>query len=99
MVDDDDNAIWERITENKAKEYYYIFQELKAQKDEDVKRVDEWRALETRTDEQQRKLVRITSPDFGDGDQYVKDELFIKVGEDVEDIFKAFKYWKCEGTA
>jgi len=47
-------------------------------------------------EEEKRKFEIFTQADFGDGDQYVKDRLFVECGEDVEDIFIAFKFYKCD---
>ena len=67
---------------------------------EDKKNVSEWaNNLADLSEENKRKYAIFTAAEFGDGEQYVKDLLFIEEGEDVEDMMKAFTFYKCDATS
>lgn len=90
----------ERISKEQAFKYWATYQRLRGEVLEEKKNVPEWtNNLANLSEEEKRKYAIFTASEFGDGEQYVKDMLFIEEGEDVEDMMKAFTYYKCDGTA
>ena len=67
---EDDNAIYERITKDQAFKFFGIYQKLKGQMQEDVKKKDEWiqKGREALSEDEQKQFDTFTSPDFGDGE-------------------------------
>ena len=97
-VDDDQNQreIKDQIPELQAKEYLNTWIRIQNDHQTEVNRLKRIQDDPNNTPEDQEKINTILNFSADEETQYLKDLLFIETGEDVEDIFYAFKAHKLQ---
>ena len=98
-IDFDDEAfagdIKEKIKEYQAREYLQAWDKIVSEHEATLNRLKQLKASGGEVNEVDQDLMdMLLDQDQQTEDTYKKDKLFIETGEDVEDIFAAFKAWK-----
>lgn len=97
-IDFDDEAfggdIKERISKIQTEEYLDAWNRIVQQHDEELKRLQGLKNSANVSPEDLTLMDVLLDQDQQTEDTYKKDKLFIETGEDVEDIFAAFKAYK-----
>lgn len=75
-----------------ATQYMEVYKRIDADLKQNIQETEIKRSNGTASPEEIAFLGRVASPE--EQQQYIKDKLFIETGEDVEDIFLAFKHHK-----
>ena len=70
---------------------------LKIQQDfkADQEDLEQKKRNNTLTEDEKKKMAKICGVSEEEAMEVQKDQLFIESGEDVEDLFLAFKHYKC----
>lgn len=95
-ADEDDDKIQDRISEYEARKYMDMWSKIKTGFGHEKQRLSQLRASGGATPEDIAKMSKILDVSAEEQVNLQKDLLFIESGEDVEDIFLAFKYYKLE---
>lgn len=86
----------EKISEFEARKYLEIWNNIKTSFAHEKQRLSQLRSTGGATPEDQAKMSKILDVEPAEQLNLQKDLLFIETGEDVEDIFLAFKHFKLE---
>ena len=95
----EDNEVYnveEKISEFEARKYLEIWNNIKTSFAHEKQRLSQLRSTGGATPEDQAKMSKILDVEQPEQINLQKDLLFIETGEDVEDIFLAFKFYKLE---
>lgn len=94
--DGNDEEISERISEYEARKFYEQWIKIQGQFQAEKQRLSQMRAKGGASPEDQAKMAKILDVSADELVEQQKDLLFIESGEDVEDLFLAFKFYKLE---
>lgn len=94
-MEDGDN-IDSKISEYEARKYLETWNQIKTAFAHEKQRLSQLRSTGGASPEDQAKMSKILDVEQPEQINLQKDLLFIETGEDVEDIFLAFKFYKLE---
>ena len=96
VAEEDDDKIQDRISEYEARKYMDMWTKIKTGFHHEKTRLTQLRAQGGASPEDQAKMSKILDVSAEEQINLQKDLLFIESGEDVEDIFLSFKFYKLE---
>jgi hypothetical protein len=88
------DEVKDRISLTMTREFLDLWTKIQNNHDQELNRLKRIQGNSDVSEEDQELINNLLSLNDADNLQYQKDKLFIETGEDVEDIFIAFKYYK-----
>lgn len=88
--------ITQRISEFEARKYYDLWLKIKVNFEADKEDLDQKRRNGTANEEEKKRMAQVCDVSAEEAKEVQKDQLFIESGEDVEDLFLAFKHYKLQ---
>jgi hypothetical protein len=86
--------IKDKISQMQARDFLATWTQIQNDHQTELNRLNRIKDNSDNTDDDKHKIEFLLGMSEEDTTQFLKDKLFIETGEDVEDIFIAFAYYK-----